>query len=670
MFILSLLLGSCSLPKQPCVPEWTVTMKRLPLLAADTLALADAIPDSSFIIDDNDLYHIFFSGENEISFRSQLHLGSIIPDPVNGEIGSFKIMNTAGRHVHFNIYDVFPGLERYNNTTTPVPEIKCNTSQNIVFDNYLTVTFESGAIHVRIVNNLAFPLGKPVYITLYDHTFGVTISELLFDQYIPANGGEGEATFDLAGKTISNDMRVSIAGTVAGTGAQSVYLAENQGFDVYVEMEDLIAVAAEAKIPSQSYSTMQYLDLSTDSMVIEKAHVTSGSINLSIGSNFYLPIELDITFPGVVDGRSQPMHKVFTILSESTQDILFDLTNTTITMTEGLLAMDITTTLLPRQDDYIRIRAGDRFAASAMVSDLQFSEITAALDLVKTFPAVEKEIVKAGMELPQILLQQAVLTMDFYNNPAAMTVNLDFEGKNSGRQFAGSHYTFAIPHGAHNRLTISGNDVLVNGVPGGSGSGLLDLVNLMPNRIVFSGMADIHDDHVTLSETPVDIHYSVDVPMIFGLPDHTIMQSDTIAFDFNNSHREQIERLQDVKLEFSIVNGLPLGGLLQVRVADSTMLANRAVEEWPVLSSLTFRPAEVDNNGNVTLIKEERLQSGLNSDQLELLLASEAYFWSVEFDSLTIARLKCSDQFILQRAYLSGTVTVNEDTFKGENDSE
>jgi len=645
-------------------------MKRLPLLAADTLVLADAIPDSSFIIDNNDLYHIFFSGENEISYRSQLHLGSIIPKPVNSEIGSFKLMNNNGRHLHFNIYDVFPGLERYNNTTTPIPEIKCNMNQNIVFDNYLTVTFESGAIHVRLVNNLAFPLGKPIYITLYDRTFGATISELLFDEYIPANGGEGEATFDLAGKTISNDMRVSIAGTIAGTGAQPVYLTENQGFDIYVDMEDLIATAAEAKIPSQSYSTMQYLDLSTDSMVIEKAHVTSGFISLSIGSSFYLPIELDIIFPGVLNGNSQPMHKVFTILSESVQDILFDLSNTTITMANGLLAMDVTTTLLPRQDDYIRIRAGDRFAASAIVSDLQFSEITTTLNLVKTFPAVEKEIVKAGMELPQILLQQAVLTMDFYNNPAAMTVNLDIEGKNSGRQFAGSHYTFAIPQGAHNQLTISGNNVLVNGIPGGSGTGLLELVNLMPNRIVISSEADIYDDHVTLNDQPVDIHYSVDVPMIFSLPEHTVMQSDTIALNYNDSHREQIERLQEVQLVFSVLNGLPLGGLLQVRVADSTMLANRAVEEWPVLAGLTFRPAEVDNNGNVSLIKEERLQAALNSAQLQMLLSSDVYLWSVEFDSVTIARLKCTDMFILQKAYLSGAVTVNEDTFKGEDDSE
>lgn len=665
-----MLFCACSLPKQPCVPEWNITMKRLPLLATDTLALADAIPESSFIIDNNDLYHIFFSGESEINYNSQLRLGSIIPKPVDGEIGSFKIMSHTGQHIHFNIFDVFPTLERYNNTSVPVPEIKCNITQNILFDNYLTVTFESGAIHVRIVNNLAFPLGKPVYITLYDRTFGVTVSELMFDQYIPANGGEGEATFDLAGKTISNDMRVSVSGTIAGTGTQAVFLSGNQGFDVYLAMEDLIAVAAEAKIPGQSFSTRQFLDLSTDSMVIEKAHVTSGSISLSIGSSFYLPIELDITLPGVLNSHSQPMHKVFTILSESTQDILFDLANTTITMERGRLTMDITTTLLPQQDDYIQIQAGDRFAASAIVSDLEFSEIIAALDLVKSFPAVEKEIVKANMDLPQILLQQAALNMDFYNNPADMTVSLNIEGKNSGHQFAAAQYTFTIPQGEHNRLTISDNSVLVNGVPGGTGSGLLELVNLMPNRIGFSGIADIHDDNVNLKDESLAIHYSVDVPMIFSLPEHTFMQSDTNKLEFNASNRELVEQLQNVKLEFTVFNGLPLGGLLLVRVADSTLRANRAASSWPLLTSLLFNPAHADNNGNVTQVLGQELKTALNNTQLELLLASDFYFWSVEFDSVTIARLKSTDQFILQQAYLSGTMTVNEDTFNGEDDSE
>ena len=158
IFVILLFLA-CSFPKEPQLPEWEISLTRIPLMAADTLILGEEFPDSNFIIDKDDMYHIFFEGENKIDISEQMRLESIQPEPINGEIGAFKINGNQGQRVHFNIFEAFPELQVFSGTRVPVPLIQCNLKKSVQIENFCNVSFQSGTVRVKVINNLAFPLG-------------------------------------------------------------------------------------------------------------------------------------------------------------------------------------------------------------------------------------------------------------------------------------------------------------------------------------------------------------------------------------------------------------------------------------------------------------------------------------------------------------------------------
>ncbi|MBN2410387.1 hypothetical protein JXQ31_01770 [candidate division KSB1 bacterium] len=647
------------------MPEWEISLTRIPLMAADTLILGEELPDSNFMTDDDDLFHIFLSGQKEMDLSEQMRLESIQPDSINGEVGAFKIEGNQGQRIHFNIYEVFPQLQLYNGARVPIPGSSYNISKSLQLDNFYSVTFESGTIYIKIINNLAFPLGKPVRIALYDRVMKDTVSVMLYDKLIQPFGGEAQAFLDLAGKTISNNIQVILTGTNIGTGFESVYLSDNQGFDVEISMSDLIAVAAEAKIPSQSFSVKTKLDLSTDSLVINSARVTGGDISFFIESNFYMPVQIRLFFPGILDEHLQPKTEIFSLLSKSSEKVIIYLANTTINMGNGKLDLEIFTTLLPQTGDMIKIAAGDKFIASAQVSELKFSELTAALDLTTLFPSFEEEILQTELDLPKINLQEVIMSLDFENNPSDMLVNLKLDGENVNDD-ATAQYTFQLQDNPRNHIEISRQGVNVNGLPEGSGNGLVDLINILPQRVAFSGSARLQDDNATLSDTPIKIDYSIDVPMVFSIQENTLLEGDTTKLDFNGSDNDRVNNLQDVKLEFTITNGLPIGGNLEIRLADSLTCASQCRENWPMLTTVHFDAAGCDADGNVINIKDEMLSVSLNKEQIKLLTGSDFLIWSVKLDALKKARLKATDKIILKNSYITGTMKINEETFDND----
>jgi len=663
-----LLFLACSFPKEPQLPEWEISLTRIPLMAADTLILGEEFPDSNFIIDKDDLFHIFFKGENKIDISEQLRLESIQPEPINGEIGAFKINGNQGQRVHFNIFEAFPELQVFNGTRVSVPPIQCNLKKSVQMENFRNVSLQSGTVYVKVINNLAFPLCKPVRVALYDHVLKDTISVMVFNNFIPAFGGDQQASLSLAGKTLSNNIEVLITGTIAGTGSESVDIFENQGFDVEISMENLIAVAAEAKIPSQSYLVTTELDMSTDSLTINSANVSQGDITFFVQSNFYLPVQIKLSFPGILDQNFQSVNRVFNVLSQSSEKVVIDLANTTVNMKNGKLDLEITTTLLPQSDDFIKIQAGDKFIASARVSELRFSKLTGSIDLLTPFPKFEEEIVKTKFDLPKFNLHEVVLSLDFYNNPADMFINLDLNGESGSQENATAHYSFPIKNNTQSHIEITNKGVSVNGVPEGTGDGLIDVINLMPERIAFSGSARLQDDYATLKNTPIDINYSVDVPMIFSLPENTLLEGDTTNLDFKEAEKEKIKNLQNVNLEFTIANGLPIGGTLEIRVADSVICHSQPVRDWPLTTVSHFNSASCDKEGNIVEMKDETLSIEMNAEQIKLLIESDFLIWTVNLDPVEKARLKCTDKIILKQSYLTGTMKINENMFNNGNE--
>ncbi len=660
IFVSFLLILACTLPQEPKLPQWQIRLENIPLMAADTVVIGNEFSDSNLVTDADNLYHLWFSGSEQIDIADQLKLEALNPDPINGQVDAVSVNGNPGQSIHVPLFEAFPALRTFNNTNSSIPSQTIFVRKSLDLENFYSVTLASGIITLEITNNLAFPLGKPITVSLYDRNTQETISEMVFEEYIPNNGGSKQASLDLGGETLTNALDVIINGSIKGTSGELVNITDNQSFDVEVSMSNLVAIAAEAKIPSQSFFTTHELDLSTDSLVVNSAQISSGVIRFDIQSEFYLPVRLDLTLPGVLDQSFNPLQKQFTLLSRSSEEVSIDLTDKEIHMKNGLLELQVETTLLPDAEDYVHIHAGDKYNASASVSELRFSQVTANVNLATEFPRIEQDVMDTDVELPDIEFDDARFTLDFKNVPANMYIDLNLDAQNNVNETATANYSFSVIGGSDRKIQISNTGVFLDGSNIGSGGGLMDVINIFPESFLFTGNAGIRDEYATLTGDPIMMDYQLDVPFVFSVPENTVLTGDTTDLDFDDDDRDLINNIEEISLVCKVKNGLCLGGDFHVRVADYQTARDLDISQWPLLSTLHLDAAELDADGNLLSMSEQLLETGLDSTQIDLLTASDLLTWTVDLDPVEKARLKSTDCVILENISLNGNVTVNK----------
>ena len=653
------LVMACSLPQEPKLPQWQVTLQNIPLLAPDTLIIGEEFSDSSLIVDDDSLYHLWFTGGEQIELAQHLRLEPLAPEPISGILNEVRVEGNPGQSVHVALFEALPELQVYNNTSGVVPEQTIRIVKALDLDNFCSVTLSQGLVGVNLINNLPFDLGAPINITIYDRERDEVVSSFEFNQSIAANGGQQVAQLDLSGKTLTNALQVIIEMAIPGTQGHKVYLSEDLGFEVSVSMSDLVAVAAEAKIPPQTLTFQHQLDLTTDSLVIASAEIAQGSLTFNIANEFSLPVRLNMTLPGVLDGDRKSYNHVFDLFSEGQEQIVIDLSGKTVQMLNGFLQIDVIATLLPESEDYVRVHAGDNYRFSAQVSELSFTNVTASVDLYTDFPSIEEEVMDTEVNIPEILFEQAEFILLFRNVPANMQLDLNLDAVTGSNEQATAAYQMSIPGGLERRVRITNNGVFVDGAPCGTGGGLMDVINLFPKRFAFSGNARIRDNYVTLNGAPIDMDYQLDVPFVFSVPENTVLTGDTSKIDMDEEQRDNLDNVNNLQLNADIANGLGLGGIFSLRVADVTTARQLDITDWTVLTQVDLAAAATDAQGNRISLNRQQLSVNLTEEQIDLIAASDYMTWTMELEPVPMARLKSTDFVVLEGAYLSGDMTVN-----------
>ncbi len=662
-----LLLGilACS-PSEPELPQWDISIDRIPLLGPDTLIMGEQIEDDNLNTDSDSLFVIEFNGDEQIEVSDQMQQEAVTPDAFEGTIGNFEISGNSGETTTFGIFDIFPHLSAGSQIIAPVTITP--VSKDISMDNFSSATFVSGQITIDLTNNMPFDFGAPISIALYDVGNSRTVSTVLFLGEISSNGGTEQTSIDLAGETLSNSLRVILSGDEDGTGS-AVTLSAADGVSIDVGMENLVASSANAQIPAQEFSITDAVDINTDSMKVISADISSGTLNLSFSSDFDFDVTLDLSLPQIVDGLGTAVSQVINIPANTSNNLTaIDLAGKTLNLSGGSLNFDIDVDIPSSGLSYRQVDATDKITTQVSTTTLEFSSVTADLDLDVDFPSFQEEVVSLDFDLPDINFTDITFTLDFVDNPADMDIDMTLRGTKEGSADITANYNFSITGGMTNIVVLSNDGVTVNGLANGTGSGIVDVINLLPEYMEFSGSAHIDDDNATLTGDPILISYTVDVPFIFSIPDGAVLEGDVDTLDIEDDTREKMrENFKGSTIDIVLANGLPIGGSLRLRVAEEAEYQSIPEDQWQILSSFTFDAAETNDDGDVVHAPDQEVSVGLTEEQVLKLADSEYLYWEVELDAVTIGKIKSTDAFYLRAGYLSGTMRINNDLFDDDN---
>jgi len=652
---------------EPELPQWNVSLTRIPILGADTIILGEEMDDENLIKDADSLFHISFNGSEQIEVSDQMKQESITADPFSGQIGNFEINGNVGETVSFGVFEIFPNLG--SGSQVIASTVITPVQRDISMSNFSSATFVSGTITVSISNNLPFDLGTPVSIELYDVTNSRTVTTLNFSSEITSSGS-AQQNYSLAGETLSNSLRVILSGSENGTGGSAVNLQSYQDISVNVSMSNLTASSATAQIPNQQFQINDAVSINTDSMMVKSADISSGQLNLSFTSSFNFPVQLNITLPQITNSSGNPVTDIIYIPAQSFAQSWIDLSGTTLDLSGGDLSFDILADVLSDAWTHTTVSNTDKITTSVSTSTLYFSSVTAGVNLGADFPSFQEEVVDLDFEAPDINFEGITFTLVFTDIPADMDIGFRLVGTKEGVAPKIADYQFSIIGGITNEIVLDNTGVTVNGAASGSGSGIEDVINMLPEAIDFSGTALIDDDNVILTGTPVNIQYSIDVPFVFSMPAGSVLDGDISELDIEEDTRDRLrENFKQSAFEVTLANGLPFGGGLVVRTATAAMNATTPEAQWPELVSFEFAGAQTDEDGNVVQLSDQDVQVSLSEQQIIQLADSDYLYWEVVVDEVPKGRIRSTDVFILRAGYVTGTMRINSDLFDDEDES-
>ena len=665
--------AGCSIPDEPVLPQWQFSLVRIPIMGPDTIDIGAELANENLVAEGADsLFHIKFEGSEQIGISEQLKQEAVNPAPFSGSIGNFEIGGNSGESVTIGLTEVFPFLAGQGGSSIPIPSGALpEIEKPITLNNFSEVTFVSGDIGIQITNNLNFVLGKPINIELFDVGNNATVDAVVFSGTISANGGTAQQSFDLSGKTMSNNLKVIITGNEDGTGISPVTINENLSFTIEVSMNNLVASSATANIPDQNFSITQSVDAGTDSLRVISADISSGSIDLQFTSAFPFPVDLNIAFTDIATSQGNPLTSLISIPANSSSQSTISLANTIMSLGDGNIDFNILVGTRSGNQSFT-INATDAITTTVSLTELIFSSVTADINVGAEFPSFEQDVIDFDFDLPDINFEDITFTLKFVNNPANMDITMNLTGKKAGESDVEANYSFSLIGGIDNTVVINNTEVTVNGAPSGSGSGLSDVINILPEKISFSGTARINDNNATLTNQPIIINYTVDIAFIFSIPSGAVLEGDTIKISFDSENPKDDKNIRDIlrdffkggSLDFTLANGIPVGGELRLHVADTLTAQSADPASWPVLISFHFDAAETDPlTGDITGMPDQEISVGITEAQVQILADSYFAFWFVTLDPVTKGSLHSTDKIFLRKSFLSGEITVNTDLF-------
>ena len=413
IFGLFLIILGCSLPENLGVPSWETNLK-LYLINSEYLAVDLAESDSNFVATGDTL--MLYTEINE-SQEIEITLNEV-SENAEEEIGDVELDDPESRNTFFTLSELAPDL---NDGYVPAPGIPEFILPTIIrddiesFDEFLEVTCSSGELRFTVTNNTAVWMGniannQPFELILRDAD-GNEITSAVFSEDIPPLAAESiSASIDLSNMVIVNEIQVEIAGGSRGTDGEAATIDTSANVDIVIEIFDVTAINAIAKIPAQDIDEVVGIELDGD-VILHEAVVAEGDYKITV--NFSNSIDLDIGVVVSCDdlilaGDQDTFSRELVIPRSGGNGLVSDYTEiidiSGATIGHGAILDSIFVNISgftnDTGDDYREVDSSDFFASEVNVEALEFSLITGTLPPREEDPIENEE--ELDIEYPYI----------------------------------------------------------------------------------------------------------------------------------------------------------------------------------------------------------------------------------------------------------------------------
>ncbi len=632
--IMIMILFRCSIPDDELVgPTWNVSIKKIPIVKADTIEVGKELEGENIKPDANGLLHGTFVDSTDFSIDDELKLDASSKS-FTGIMGVFDIQTIAPVSQSVTFGEIYTNAALYQDgETMTVPAVPIpNISKSFSFSGFHTVRFNQGELIVKIKNDMEINLGTPINIEI------VLFEGVIFSSTI-APGDSAEESIDLQGKTLNNNIGIIITGNTSGSSG-NITIVRMSSMYIVMELKNVKAEYAVADIPFQTIDFGTQVSINRSDLKVNSATIDQGDyyLDMNFNNSFDFGLNIDLVIPKIYDIQGWQFIKNFYIPSGSSSH-RFYLSEHTINLAGGELDVDVVANI---PESYsVEIESTDNVSSNVDISKLNFSEVNAdIIDIRENFADIEEQKLfddpPEGLE--NLEFEQADFVIRCLNIPFDLTLHLDF---------------ISIKNGVSKYLSKELN------VPGGSTTpnsiDITELLNDIPEKISATGWVSVSGNDITISKgTKFEIEYSLDVPLEFSFKDiSTIEKSEEL--DLDDDAREAIEKnLISTSVEGTIINDSPISGTIDFYVGVNEFSTNN------LLFSIN-----IPKRGN-----EGVINVSIDKQRLDYLIEAN---WSrvfVTVDSVSNAELKSTDRIIIKDVSISGTGKIDIEDLRRRADNE
>jgi len=287
------------------------------------------------------------------------------------------------------------------------------TAKSFQFDSFQYALLSYGFLDFTLVNNMFLPLGAPINVSL-QYSNGVEFASTTFSDPIDPNSSATKI-IDLSGDSLGSDIIIQVEGHSNGTSNPVTLQSSDLDRDFYFEMQirDMVATEANARIKSQILSHQDTLNLLESNNRIETATLNSGTLSLDLTNQMNLPSEVYLRIPSLEDADGTIYERgPIELAAQSTAHRDFSLTGTTLQMdtSDQVVHYEYDVHTLDTGSEFKTVSETDSVGANLSMNNVSVGTFTGVLEEKSTTKdgsislASDNEIIRAVVQSGEIVL--------------------------------------------------------------------------------------------------------------------------------------------------------------------------------------------------------------------------------------------------------------------------
>lgn len=534
------------------------------------------------------------------------------------------------------LFSVGDTLPPYDSMTVMPPAVP------LEYEDYKSALIKEGQMWLTFHNEMYLDIREGLIIEVYTENGEMEyVDRALFSEPIPAGSVVISEPINLENKRIYNKFRLRYIIPLYGSDTTQVLTQEkaNSFFYTVLSVDEFIITEGEAKIPEQSFDDSDAIDISDEDHKIIYARIEKGNIRFAIQNRLPLDSHIQLELPNF-ERNNQPLVINHRLIAQQDDQLNIDLSGYEITnyanpgsIIEAIDYFAVAT--VDSTSDYVLVKSTDSILIQVETDTFYLSSFVGKLDTVEV--DIDRERIDDIDLLDDVdgrmRLNDLVMRLDFYNEiDLPIQVDLQISGyrrnKNT-RVIEDSVVIFIRDQILPNRTSPITTIVLDEHY---SNPSIVDLLEILPNEIEFSGKAKIYGQGGVSVNDGLRLVYHLESPLNFQISNPIFYSAavDSITDDdLSEDQRDQIVNdVSSVSAQFTLMNGTPLGfSVKYYMAADSLLLYDEAIADssQKIIFQAQVNPGNTGANGYVDTPVQSQVSIALSEKQLNIFNYSPLY---------------------------------------------